>query len=108
MKIVAMGLALAGVVAATPLYAANDAAALATAKHCFVCHNSRSPDYGPSFEKIARKWKNMGNADVMLADRIENGGVAHWGANAMPPSPVRGKVTKAEAQQLAKWVLTQY
>lgn len=97
------------VAAATPAYA-DDAAALAKAKHCFSCHDARTEGVGPSFTDIARRFSGLKNARNMLASVIQTGsgsapGTYHWGHIEMPPGAARAPVTKAEAEALADYVL---
>lgn len=81
---------------------------LAEEKSCFTCHQLKAKSYGPAYREVARKYKNVANADVMLADKIKIGGTGHWGNGVMPPSPARVEVSDQEAEELAQWVLQQY
>lgn len=101
--------AVALVGSATPAYA-DDAAALAKAKHCFSCHDAKAQGVGPSFTDIARRFNGLKNAKTMLASVIQAGsgsapGTYHWGHIEMPPGAARAPVTKAEADVLADYVL---
>ena len=94
----------------TPVYA-DDAAALAKAKHCFSCHDTKMEEVGPSFTDIARRFSGLKNAKSMLASVIEAGSDSpaatyHWSNIKMPPAGVRVPVTKAEADVLADYVLS--
>ena len=51
---------------------------------------------------VAAKYANDKDAYKKLAEKIQKGGSGVWGAMAMPPNAV----TPAEAETLAKWVLT--
>ena len=78
---------------------------LAKAKQCFSCHQVDKDMIAPSFKTIARKYKGVNNADVVLADRIRKGGVAHFGNTPMPSESARVTLSEAEAKSLAAWVL---
>ncbi len=78
---------------------------LAKSKQCLTCHEVDKQMTGPSFKTIAAKYKGVANADVMLADKIRKGGVAHFGSAPMPSEGARVTLTDAEAKSLAVWVL---
>ena len=91
--------------ATAPAYASE---ALAQSKQCFSCHAlDKEMPKAPSFKAIARKYKGVANAEVMLADKVRVGGVGHWGSAPMPAAGPRPAVSEAEAKELAAWVLAQ-
>jgi cytochrome c len=108
-KVAAATLSLALIVGSAPVYA-DDAAALAKAKHCFECHGAKTEGVGPSFTDIARRFSGLKNAKSMLVSVIEAGSdsptaIYHWSHIKMPPAAVRVPVSKAEAGVLADYVL---
>ena len=78
---------------------------LANSKQCFSCHQLDKEAIAPSFKSIAKKYKGVKNAEVMLADRIQKGGVAHFGNTPMPSQGARVSLSAAEANSLAAWVM---
>jgi len=94
-----------------PVLAADDPAALADAKHCTVCHDTKVDKVGPSFRDIARRFKGLNNARPMLVRVVQASGTDtpstpyHWGATKMPPAGVRVPVSEAEAGILVDYIL---
>jgi len=76
---------------------------LAKAKNCVACHTADKKLVGPSYKDIAAKYAKDKDAAAKLAKKIRDGGVGVWGQVPMPANP---QVSEAEAQTLAKWVLT--
>jgi cytochrome c len=72
-------------------------------KNCLACHSIDKRKYGPNFKEIAAKYADDKTAEKKLAKKIKGGGGGVWGADAMPPQP---QVSTAEAQALAKFVLS--
>jgi cytochrome c len=104
MKTIAFAL-LTAMLAATPAIAGTD---LAKSKKCLTCHAVDREVNGPSFQAIAKLYKGTDKAEAKLADKIKKGGAEHWGTKVMPPADVRGvKISDAEANELARWVLAQ-
>ncbi len=83
--------------------AAFASADLAKAKNCLACHTADKKLVGPSYKDIAAKYAKDKDAATKLAKKIREGGVGVWGQVPMPANP---QVSEAEAQTLAKWVLT--
>jgi cytochrome c len=76
---------------------------LAKAKNCLACHTVDKKLVGPSYKDVAAKYASDKDAVAKLAKKIRDGGVGVWGQVPMPANP---QVSEAEAQTLAKWVLT--
>lgn len=76
---------------------------LAKAKNCLACHQTDKKLVGPSYKDIAAKYAKDGAAAGKMAKKIREGGVGAWGQIPMPANP---QVSEAEAQTLAKWVLS--
>ena len=95
--------AAAGLLAAGAAHAADDAAALATAKGCMACHAVDKMVVGPAYKDVAAKYKGDKAAVATLAAKIKTGGKGVWGEVPMPPN----NVTPEEATKLATWVLAQ-
>ena len=77
---------------------------LAQAKACTACHAVDKKLDGPSYKDVAAKYASDADAAAKLAVKIQKGGVGVWGQIPMPANPA---VTAAEAETLAKWVLSQ-
>lgn len=77
--------------------------ALAKDKKCLSCHQIDKKVVGPSFKDIAKKYKGDAKAVEHNVQVIKKGGKGVWGAVPMPPHP---QVSDADAEKLAKWVLS--
>jgi len=76
---------------------------LAQKKNCMACHAVDKKLVGPSYKDVAAKYAKDKDATKKLAEKIIKGGKDVWGPVPMPPNP---QVTQAEAETLAKWVLS--
>jgi cytochrome c len=83
--------------------AAFASADLAKAKNCMACHAMDKKLVGPSYKDVAAKYATDKDATAKLAKKIREGGMGVWGQIPMPANP---QVSEAEAQALAKWVMT--
>ncbi|WP_345331912.1 ThuA domain-containing protein [Mucilaginibacter defluvii] len=54
---------------------------------CKACHKENEASIGPSFVKVAQKYKNSRNANTHLVSKIIKGGAGVWGEVAMPAHP---------------------
>jgi cytochrome c len=72
-------------------------------KNCLACHSIDKRKYGPKLNEIAAKYAGDKDAVKKLAKKIRKGGGGVWGQDVMPPQP---QVTPAEAQALAKYVMS--
>lgn len=75
---------------------------LATKSKCMACHQVEKKALGPSFKEVAAKYKGDKAAEAMLAESIVKGVKGKWGKIPMPPQ----KVAPADAESLAKWILS--
>jgi cytochrome c len=76
---------------------------LAKAKNCLACHALETKLVGPAYKDVAAKYAKDKDAYKKLAEKIQKGGSGVWGPVPMPANP---QVSAAEAETLAKWVLT--
>lgn len=83
--------------------AAFASADLAKAKNCMACHAVDKKLVGPSYKDVSAKYGTDKDAVAKLSKKIREGGTGVWGQVPMPANP---QVSDAEAQTLAKWVLT--
>ena len=96
MKVLILSLALV----APAAFASQD---LAKAKNCLACHALETKLVGPAYKDVAAKYAKDKDAYKKLAEKIQKGGSGVWGPVHMPVNP---QVNAAEAETLAKWVLT--
>ncbi|MGJ7579726.1 c-type cytochrome [Variovorax sp. RHLX14] len=71
--------------------------------NCIACHAVESAVFGPSFKAVAKKYADDATAPARLAAKIRAGGAGVWGESPMPPQP---QVSEADAQTLAKYILS--
>jgi cytochrome c len=79
---------------------------LATSKMCMGCHAVDKKVVGPAFKEVAAKYAKQKGALPQLVERVMKGSGSklNWGTMPMPANP---QVSKAEAELLVKWVLSQ-
>ncbi len=70
---------------------------------CSTCHQMDIQSVGPSYLKIAEKYKDDPNAESYLAKKIISGGGGVWGDIAMAAHP---QLSESEASQMAKYILS--
>jgi len=94
---------LTGLVSALAAPAVYANAELAQKKNCMACHATDKKLVGPSYKDVAAKYAKDKDAVSKLSEKIIKGGSGVWGP---VPMPANAQVNPAEAEQLAKWVLT--
>ncbi len=79
---------------------------LATSKMCLNCHAIDHKVLGPAYKDVAAKYAKQKDALPMLVERVMKGSGSklNWGTM---PMPANTQVSKAEAEILVKWVLSQ-
>jgi cytochrome c len=87
-------------VAAPAAFASQE---LAQKKNCMACHAVDKKLVGPAYKDVAAKYAKDKDAYKKLAEKIVKGGSGVWGP---VPMPANTQVSPAEAETLAKWVLT--
>ncbi len=87
-------------VAAPAAFASQE---LAQKKNCMACHAVDKKLVGPAYKDVAAKYAKDKDAYKKLAEKIIKGGSGVWGP---VPMPANTQVSPAEAETLAKWVLT--
>ena len=78
---------------------------LATEKQCTTCHAMDTGASGPSFQAIAKKYRDRPEAFDMLVGRVREGGWGHWGDMMMPQRSEPSRVSEEEAKELVRWIL---
>ena len=86
--------------AASPAFAQQD---LAQSKNCLTCHAVDKKLVGPAYKDVAAKYAKDKDAVKKLSEKIIKGGSGVWGP---VPMPANAQVSPAEAEQLAKWVMS--
>ncbi|WP_394790867.1 c-type cytochrome [Rhodoferax sp.] len=81
--------------------AANEA--LARKNDCMGCHAVAVQLVGPAYKDVAAKYKGDPEAVAKLVKSIREGSTGVWGQLAMPAHP---KISEADLQKLATWVLS--
>ena len=76
--------------------------ALADKKKCMACHTLSKKVVGPAYKDVAAKYAGQ-NVSAWLASKIISGGGGVWGVVPMPANP---RVSQAEADELARWILS--
>ena len=99
MKSKLIALAALAAVFAAPAFANQE---LAQKKNCMTCHALDKKVVGPAYKEVAAKYAKDKDAVKKLSEKIIKGGSGVWGPVPMPANAV----TPAEAETLAKWVLT--
>lgn len=69
---------------------------------CFTCHKAKGKLIGPSFERIAAKYRNDPKAIEFLTDKIIKGGSSVWSDQKMPPHP---DLKLVQVQEMVHWIL---
>ncbi|MBV2235416.1 MAG: molybdopterin-dependent oxidoreductase [Sterolibacterium sp.] len=91
--------------------AAEASAVLAQKNGCLACHKEAGKSNGPAYQEVAAKYAGSQNAAALLVKHITEGtgpkglGWQQAGKASLPFMPAN-RVTAAEAQQLANWILT--
>ena len=103
-------LGLVGLVSVCTSAMANET--LVQEKQCQQCHAVDKDVIGPSFKRIAFRWKGNPSAEKMLMATIQNGtregGGQHWSSTTeMPNAWERPLVSKAEAKAIYRWIMRQ-
>lgn len=81
-----------------------DVQSLLLANACTGCHAVDKRLVGPSFQDVAHKYADVGDALALLVHSIKQGGAGKWGEIPMPAMPA---LSDDEARALAGYVLEQ-
>ncbi|MEJ6002210.1 c-type cytochrome [Paucibacter soli] len=74
--------------------------ALLNKSSCTACHAVAGKLVGPSFQEIAKKHGERGDAVSYLSGKIRSGGVGVWGQIPMPAQTL----SEADAASIAQWL----
>jgi cytochrome c len=76
---------------------------LAQESGCLACHSVKTKVLGPSYQDVAKKYKQDKTAKSMLVKKIKNGGKGNWGNVPMPPHP---KLKEKDIEKIVTWILS--
>ena len=82
---------------------ANDGKKLAQNNGCFACHSVKTKVLGPAFVDVSKKYNGQAEINLMLINKIRNGGSGNWGDVPMIPHP---NLSDDELKTMVKWILT--
>ena len=105
-----LGAALLALCLAGPASAAVDAeAAKATGKRndCFKCHAIDKPKKGPSYKKIAEKFKGKPDAEEKILKNLTTGPKVKLEDGTEEDHKIIDTKDKAEIKNLMDWILAQ-
>ena len=74
---------------------------LAGKRNCMACHQVEKRLIGPSFQEVANRYKSDVGAELVLTEKIKNGGSGAWGTIPMPANALKDE----ELKSLVRWVL---
>lgn len=92
---------------ALPAVEADAAKALARQNNCFKCHSVDKEKDGPTFSKIAAKYKGKANAEQRLVTYITTGEKAKFPDGHEEEHKIIKAKDVAEIKNLVNWVLAQ-
>ncbi|MEX2231975.1 MAG: PQQ-dependent sugar dehydrogenase [Cyclobacteriaceae bacterium] len=70
---------------------------------CKACHHQQETSIGPSYEKIAVRYKDDPDAANILSEKIIKGASGNWGETAMSAHP---QLTTEETAEMVKYILS--
>lgn len=70
---------------------------------CFACHKANEKLLGPSYQEVAKKYKNTKDNIDMLVNKIKAGGSGVWGAIPMSPHPT---LSDDDARSMVQYILS--
>jgi cytochrome c len=110
LSVLAAGLALVAASVATPSFAAVDAEAaqaLAKKSDCFKCHAIDKSKKGPSFKKIADKYKGKPDGEEKAIKNFTTAPKVKLDDGTEEEHPVVKSKDLAAQKNLAQWILSQ-
>jgi cytochrome c len=101
MKIAAVALAVAGLVASN-FVLAQSAEDLIKKNGCSACHANDKKVVGPAYMDVSAKYKADKGALAKLTEKVKKGGSGVWGPVPMPPNP---SVSDADLKTIITYIL---
>lgn len=90
-------------VSAKPIAVAASAESLAAKHACNACHSLDAAGIGPSYKRIANKYRGAAGAEEKLIAKVRAGGSGVWGTMAMPP---HAGLSDEDLRALVRWTLS--
>jgi cytochrome c551/c552 len=81
---------------------AADGKLIAADNGCMACHSPGEPMIGPSFAKIATRYKGKADAPALLFQSIKGGSRGKWGVMVMKPDT---KLSEEDTRVVVDWLL---
>jgi len=69
---------------------------------CFNCHAAKAKVIGPSFERVAVRYKNAPGAADALTKKVIDGSTGTWSDLKMPPHP---DLKVQDVREMVAWIL---
>ncbi len=106
MKVLLSTIAVAGMLLAGSVNAANaDAAkALAQKNGCLACHSIDKKVLGPAYKDVAAKYKGDKAAEAKMIAKVKAGGSGVWGPMPMPANSPQ--VKDEDIKTIVQWILS--
>jgi cytochrome c len=106
MKVLLSTIAVAGMLLAGSVNAANADAAksLAQKSGCLACHSLDKKVLGPAYKDVAAKYKGDKSAEAKLVAKVKAGGSGVWGPIPMPANSPQ--VKDEDIKTIVQWILT--
>lgn len=82
---------------------AKDGKGLAQDNGCFACHSVKTKVLGPAFIDISKKYKNQQGIELVLMQKIKQGGSGNWGDVPMIAHP---NLSDDDLSTMVRWVLS--
>jgi cytochrome c len=101
MKVAIIGFAVAGLLVSGAAFASEE---LAKKSNCILCHQLDKKGMGPAMKEVAKKYKADADGAKKIEGVIKNGSKGAWGENSVMAA--QAQVNEADAQALAKWILS--
>lgn len=100
----AAGIAMAAL--SVTAFAAQTPQQLLSAHGCTSCHAPKTKLVGPAWDWVAYRYQGQKGAVQQVANFIISGGTGYWAKwTGSIPMPSHPNLTKAQADELAAWIL---
>ncbi|MGV3761977.1 PQQ-dependent sugar dehydrogenase [Parapedobacter sp.] len=70
---------------------------------CKSCHSIDKESVGPTYQAVAARYRDNRQAEMLLANKIIQGGSGNWGERAMSPHP---ELAKDDAREMVRYILS--
>jgi cytochrome c len=80
---------------------------LARQNSCFICHSTNKEKEGPSFAKVAEKYRGNANAEAKLIHHLTSGEKAKFPDGHLEDHKIINTKDMSEIKNLVNWILAQ-